>query len=659
MQLETPKLKVMKRGLAEASQATPVGPFIHITDFVLGDAYGYEVGDEDPDINGALLFQSAPKSYTYIGDNTLDIMCVVPPDAGPFAYGELALYIRDADDKRVLFAKATWETPQIKHSSLGSNVASAYTFHVLLKLEQSVAIFKIDTLDQVAVWEVDRWSDVVPPGLSARPDVPLVLVRELDEFGCSSLLHVSNDQTWTVGTNYHRHVASTIVNATTSWVDLDAEDFREGDLSDKTREYVVQFEESGLFRSVKSLLRSGTAVRAILNPAPLSDIPQVGQRVRLYKNNNEYDPWYVPISQDGGNLIQLRKDGIYYGVQAPAEYANMFVDAINGDDNNPGTRAEPLKTIKKAMSVGPAGVNRNLYLRESQTHHVQAGYGVSTQIRGGFWYFQPYGPQCDVMPPVYGDSNMAQDAVRELNTWIEAGTFGTLDGENGKFQVGEALWGNNSNVISIGISWRAGRPDGSSTPLARDRASFGSAAYAQNLQIRYAKIDLPTAESYLISDHDQPTKLFISGGCVVTGPGKFYTSPRISMSVEVHYPSVWPYNQALKPYMPGIVTSPDVIYNIQTNMPPEWWVATDPGVPKSFDYLGSQSSGTFVSDQEFVMVTTTGGNPAIQGYVDGNLVQAGDSDGGWESVMLTGLKGQSWSVNARRGVAGAWSVKKG
>lgn len=57
----------------------------------------------------------------------------------------------------------------------------------------------------------------------------------------------------------------------------------------------------------------------------------------------------VKLSQDGGNLIEARVDGLYYGIQAPADISTLYVSTSAGDDTNDGTISNPLKTLREAF----------------------------------------------------------------------------------------------------------------------------------------------------------------------------------------------------------------------------------------------------------------------------------------------------------------------
>ena len=282
----TPLMLVTNAGLAAASLATPTGPFINIVEFRVGDAYGYTPTRNDTGLNGNLLYVAAPTQYRNVGNNTIDIVCQIPPDAGPFPYGEVGIYNLDSGGNKVLFAKAVFDTPQIKYSSLGTNIATSETFHCLIKLEQSIAIFQFSTVTNQELIEYDLWSDVIPPGLSANPDVPLVLVRELDGARCSSLLTKSDDTKWTVGTNYPWFKNTTIVNATSTSVTVSAANFLASDLTTINRKYVLEF-SNGYFRSVSQFVNAGGGnYRFDLNPAPLTELPPVGGALRVYESIN-------------------------------------------------------------------------------------------------------------------------------------------------------------------------------------------------------------------------------------------------------------------------------------------------------------------------------------------------------------------------------------
>lgn len=271
---KTPMLIVTNAGLAAAQVATPVGPFIHITKFQIGSAFGYTPTKNDLTINGDLLFEGPPLSYKYVGDNTLDIICRLPAEAGPFQFGEVALFL-DAD---VMFAKAAFADLQIKYSSLGTNVLSTYTFNCLLKLAQSVAVFKIDTnCLPPDIWEVDLWSDVYPPAISANPDIPSILVHEPDTYGNSTLITRSSDVHWSMAGNYRTVARAAVVGSTVNYVEFAQTDLVNVDGGTLLNEYVIETAD-GYLRACSSEVVIGPRIRFnVTSPFPAP--PTVGSQM--------------------------------------------------------------------------------------------------------------------------------------------------------------------------------------------------------------------------------------------------------------------------------------------------------------------------------------------------------------------------------------------
>lgn len=309
----TPLLVISSEGLRVASIATPTGPFINLRSFAVGSAFGYDVTKDQTELLGEKLYEGSIVSYSFSGDNILTMVCRLPPDAGPFDFGEVAVYL----DEGTMFAKAAFSKMQTKYSSLGTNLACTYTFNIMLKLDQSVAVFRIIGADGAAeqtLLTVSSWSEVVPPELSANPNLPLVLVQELDDKGDSTLLAQSTNQKWTPQGNYFKLGDFTAQNASAVWVEIPASqwpylDSKNSPYPVEDRSLVVETSD-GYFRSVASIQHINkpvTAVRLLLNPDPLVSIPSTGSSVVVYVNDpsigNSYSLW-VNLRKLISNSIQ-------------------------------------------------------------------------------------------------------------------------------------------------------------------------------------------------------------------------------------------------------------------------------------------------------------------------------------------------------------------
>ncbi len=338
----TPLLLVTNAGLNAANGANPQGPWVHIVQFRIGSGFGYEPTRDDTGLNGNTLYQGVPLAYRNIGDNTLDIICQIPADAGPFEFGEVGIYNEDSAGNKVLFAKAVFDTLQTKYSSLGTNVATSFTFHCLLKLEQSIAIFKIDTLNPMAIVEVDKWSDVLIPSVSPNPDVPLTLVRELDTRGCSSLLHYSvpDQERWTVGTNYTWMANTTVANATSNTVSVPIASLSTGAMSTQDTKYVIEIAgRNDPFRVCSQLVATGGTATFTIHPDNFLDLPAVGAAVRVYENvNYKTIPLATATTQGivrAGNGIAVPTPGVFetYGLLHGVPGSGQILTNANNLDN--------------------------------------------------------------------------------------------------------------------------------------------------------------------------------------------------------------------------------------------------------------------------------------------------------------------------------------
>ena len=136
-------------------------------------------------------------------------------------------------------------------------------------------------------------------------------------------------------------------------------------------------------------------------------------------NSNNKEGIGIRVSPDKGNLLQQRKNGLYYGIEAPPNLANLYVDAINGVDQHPeevegaGTRAKPLKTFAYANKVAFDGTNRIIYLMADQDHVVPSS--APAYIKSGYLTVRPYGPVFDAYTVVHVGSGATYRAMRDDN----------------------------------------------------------------------------------------------------------------------------------------------------------------------------------------------------------------------------------------------------
>lgn len=112
-------------------------------------------------------------------------------------------------------------------------------------------------------------------------------------------------------------------------------------------------------------------------------------------NSNNKEGIGIRLSSAKGNLIQQRKDGLYYGVEAPPDTANLYVSSTMGDDGNAGTRNAPLKTIREAIARNSVGTQFKINLYETDVHEWRGSWGAIAT--GKLFAIEPYGAVTDAV----------------------------------------------------------------------------------------------------------------------------------------------------------------------------------------------------------------------------------------------------------------------
>lgn len=93
----------------------------------------------------------------------------------------------------------------------------------------------------------------------------------------------------------------------------------------------------------------------------------------LIGDGSQDKPLEVPLSKQSGNLLEVRTDGLYYGQEAPPDLSYLYVDSENGSDSNKGTRASPLKTLRRAIDMTPSNQSNTIRLRAGGEYVMTGG----------------------------------------------------------------------------------------------------------------------------------------------------------------------------------------------------------------------------------------------------------------------------------------------
>lgn len=441
MSQATPELIITNDGLAVASLAMPEGPYIHIVGFRIGSAFGYDPDRNQQSLRGTQLYSDQVQAWNNVGDNTIDVVCRIQPEAGPFQFGEVGLYLADSNgqfsDQSVLFAIATFDEPQTKFSSLGTNVVSSYTFHCLLKLEQSTAVFQIDTSGGDPV-SVDQycWSDVYPPSLSANPMTQIYNVREVNSMGAGSMLITTSDGVRTLQYGAYEEIwpdavalpttgfpspqllavnleatdATTtavtaaalangdfvVQNASSTYIEITQAQFGTSRFSSSqlNRDLLIQT-HAGFWRSVSSVVESGTNYRLNLNVSndgtynnyPLPVVPATGETVLIYSDSLSgrgilYDqivnPPPIPLATAGTPGLATAGNGIRVDSPGVLSAYGMLQDSANT-----GTQLTSSRDLNENMPSGVYWMGNNDFPRNMPFSYAAHLYNHNVVGAGG------------------------------------------------------------------------------------------------------------------------------------------------------------------------------------------------------------------------------------------------------------------------------------
>jgi hypothetical protein len=422
----TPLMLITNVGLAAASTALPEGPYIHIIKFEIGSAYGYTPDVNQTQLQGNILYGgdpnpanwAKPSDYVSIGNNTLNIILEIPPEAGPWEFGEVGIFAADSAGNPYLFAVAVFQSPQTKFSSLGTNVVSSYQLNCLLKLQQSTAIFQIDTGNQNPdVYDIYQWSDVYPPSISANPDIPSYNIREPNSRGDGTMLITTTDSVRTLVDSAYQEIFPdpfngslwTVANSSATYVEITQAQFNAYRANYGANRSLLVQTHAGFWRSVSGIAVSGGNYRLNLNCTndgtytnyPLPVVPQLGESLRIYSDSFEgklslYDqivnpPAPPPIASVGTPGLAYGGAGTYmpgggviqaFGMlQNPSSGTGRLLTAV--DDLNSDSISSGLY-YAGAQSGFPANmpvqINSNIWVHNIGNGVSGAGGSDITQI---------------------------------------------------------------------------------------------------------------------------------------------------------------------------------------------------------------------------------------------------------------------------------------
>ena len=248
---------VTNAGLEAAINAEQQGLKVVINKFTIGTGYGYEPSVVDTDLHGNMLYSGEPAKYRYVSPNTRLFVCQLPPEIGPFEFGEIGLWMENG----VLFALCSFDQPIAKYSSIESTISSSVTFNCILTLAQGASSVTLDYEDNPQagneVESISSWLEVKAPSNMYSGITKELIVGQLDNRGNQTLLirDATNDR-WNVASNYYpviNHVE--MINLSELYVDIS--DSAMYTVSDVANYYLLQFAYNTFRVATGSKISSG------------------------------------------------------------------------------------------------------------------------------------------------------------------------------------------------------------------------------------------------------------------------------------------------------------------------------------------------------------------------------------------------------------------
>ena len=124
---------------------------------------------------------------------------------------------------------------------------------------------------------------------------------------------------------------------------------------------------------------------------------------RTIVGNGHDEALKVQLSKHAGNQLIELPDGLYYG---SSRSQDLYVDAVNGSDENVGTRDKPLRTVLKAIErIKIKDGYVSIHLKEKQEHVFEYPYAFA------LWNnttFVAYGSRYDEIVAEYNKQSATQ-----------------------------------------------------------------------------------------------------------------------------------------------------------------------------------------------------------------------------------------------------------
>lgn len=282
-------------GNAAATIATPAGPYIHITQFKVTDAYNWTPNGTETALPGTLKYTGGITNYYIVDYDTIELILFMDGTVGPFNFGTIGIYLQDG----TLFATSVFDTLQEKIKAVGNQGGTQWRIRARLKLARASVVCQVNVITSMQVLEVSTWPFLVTPANQVGNANMAILTGEQNTVGQSIMVFKDSANEWVIN-DYHQIASGdtgtggVIGTSSVSHASLSSVSF---ELPQTNSRYLIKFPD-GDIRRVTSITGSTQ-----LNYTPAKAVTQTGT-FTVWEDNNavsgkvrwadrsEYN-WYV------------------------------------------------------------------------------------------------------------------------------------------------------------------------------------------------------------------------------------------------------------------------------------------------------------------------------------------------------------------------------
>lgn len=264
-------------GNAAATIATPAGPYIHITQFKVTDAFNWTPNGTETVLPGTVKYIGGVTNYYIVDYDTIELILFMDGTVGPFNFGTIGIYLQDG----TLFATSAFDTLQEKIKAVGNQGGTQWRIRARLKLARASVVCQVNVITSNQVLEVSTWPFLVTPANQVGNANMAILTGESNTVGQSIMVFKDSANEWVIN-DYHQiaqgdtGTGGTIGTASVTHASLSNVSF---ELPQTNSRYLIKFPD-GDIRRVTSI--TGTTQ---LNFTPAKAVTQTGT-FTVWEDNN-------------------------------------------------------------------------------------------------------------------------------------------------------------------------------------------------------------------------------------------------------------------------------------------------------------------------------------------------------------------------------------